>query len=146
MAAKRFNQKKVYFKDNNGEEHEVCLFTTKTRNYTTEHAYCPYADKEGTYKWYNRPWESFDYEQAMLNMIEKLPKAWRETATKTLIDRIEDEETKRLDEMEKSFMAAHDSLSENGKAFFAEHAPIMNTEEDVRVMTGLMALASLMGM
>lgn len=146
MATKRFNQKKLYFKDNNGEEHEVSLFTTETRNNTIEHAYCPFAEKEGTYKWVNRPWQSFDYEQAMLNMIDKFPKAWRETAKKQLIDKTSDEDTKRLDEMEKSFKAAHDSLSENGKAFFAEHAPIMNTEEDVRTMTSLMALASLMGM
>ena len=146
MATKHFNEKDIYFKDNQGNKHKVHLFKTKSRYNTIEHAVCTAYGVEGRYSWVNRPWQEFDHETALRNMIEKLPKEWQETATKQLIDKTSEEEEAKANAMFNNFKAAHDALSENGKAFFAEHAPIMETEEDVRTITGLMALASLMGM
>lgn len=142
--AKRFNEQTLKFKDDKGIEHKVSLYMTRTPNYTTEHAFCE--GKEGTYKWCNRPWQSFDYEIAMQNMIEKLPKAWQKKATATLIDKTQDEIEERCESMLKAFDAAHNSLSDKGKEFFAEHAPMMNSEEDVKTMTAMMQLGALMGM
>ena len=143
---KRFNEKKVSFKDNKGENHTVALFSTRTPMYTTEHAVCIVNGVEGKYKWCNRPWQRFDYETAMANMIEKLPNEWRKNATATLIDKTGEEIHERCEKIINSFKTAHDSLSDKGKAFFAEHAPIMETEEDVKTMTTMMQLGSLMGM
>lgn len=142
--AKRFNEQRKTFIDSKGEEHVVSLYMTKTPNYTTEHASCE--GKEGTYKWCNRPWQSFTYEMAMKKMIELLPKNWQPKAKATLLGETAKETEERCDNLFKNFKAAHDSLSDKGKEFFAEHAPLMETEEDVKLTTSLMMLGSLMGM
>ena len=130
---KHYNSQTRTFKDNNGEEHTVYLWTTCTRMYTTEHASC-YTDNfrtevEGKYKWMNRPWQTFTYCEAMKSMIEKLPKEWRENATRRLINDEDERLTKECDAFINTFKANYDKLSEETKASLAEHTPMIETEE-----------------
>lgn len=101
-------------------------------------------DYKGRYSWYNRPWQSFDYEKAMKGMIAKLPKEYQERATAVLIDKTAKEVEERCEAVTAAFTKAHEALSENGKQFFAEHTPMMNSIEDAKAMTAMMGLYTLM--
>lgn len=143
---KKFNERTMTFKDNNGEEHRVFLYTTKTRNYTTEHAYCSAKDVEGKYKWCNRPWERFDYEEAMKAMIAKLPKEWRENATRRLINDEDERITKECDEFLNAFESNYDKLSDKTKQSLAEHAPMIETEEQAKFAGTAIAMMAALGL
>jgi hypothetical protein len=150
---KHYNFQTKYFKDNNGVEHRVDLLTTKTRDYTTEHASCylgEYGIKsnevEGKYKWCNRPWQTFTYCGAMEAMIEKLPKEWRENATLRLIKNEEERITKKCDEFLDSFQKNYDKLSDGMKQSLAEHAPMIETQEQAEAAAAMVGLFAALGM
>lgn len=148
---KMFNQDKKYFKDNLGEEHTVYLWTTRTRDYTTEHASCYIGEiggieVEGKYKWCNRPWQSFTYCGAMQAMIGKLPKEWRENATRCLINDEYERITKECDESLGAFQKNYDKLSDGMKQSLAEHAPIIETQEQAEAAAAMVGLFAALGM
>ena len=80
----------------------------------------------------------------MKGMIAKLPKEYQERARAVLIDKTAQEVEERCEAVTAAFTKAHEALSENGKQFFAEHAPMMNSLEDAKAMTALMGLYALM--
>lgn len=143
-----FNQDKKYFKDNLWEEHTVYLWTTKTRDYTTEHASCYVGDNEveGKYKWCNRPWQSFTYCDAMQKMIDKLPKAWQENATKRLINDEDERIEKECDEFIGAFKKNYDKLSDGMKQSLAEHAPMIETREQAETTAAMVGVFAALGM
>ncbi len=145
---KMYNQQTKSFKDNLGEEHTVFLWTTRTRDYTTEHASCyvKAKDVEGKYKWSNRPWQSFTYCGAMQAMIEKLPKAWQENAYKRLIDDEDERITKECDEFLDAFQKNYDKLSPEMKQSLAEHAPMIETQEQAETTAAMVGLFAALGM
>lgn len=149
---KKYNQQRKSFKDNLGKEHTVYLWTTKTRDYTTEHASCYIGEigigkeVEGKYKWSNRPWQSFTYCDAMLAMIEKLPKEWRENATKRLINDENERIEKECDEFLGAFQKNYDKLSDGMKQSLAEHTPIIETQEQAEAAAAMVGLFAALGM
>ncbi len=145
---KFYNQQIKYFKDNNGVEHRVDLWTTKTRDYTTEHASCYVGNNEveGKYKWCNRPWQSFTYCDAMQAMIKKLPKAWQENATKRLINDEDERIEKECDKFLDGFKKNYDKLSPEMKKSLAEHAPMIETQEQAETAAAMVGLFALLGM
>ena len=150
---KHYNSQTKSFKDNNGNEHTVYLWTTKTRDYTTEHASCylgEYGIKsnevEGKYKWCNRPWQSFTYCGAMQAMIEKLPKAWQENATKRLINDEDERITKECDEFLGTFQKNYDKLSPEMKKSVAEHSPMIETQEQAEMAAAMVGMFAALGM
>jgi hypothetical protein len=150
---KFYSQQIKYFKDNNGVEHRVDLWATKTRDYTTEHASCylgEYGIKsnevEGKYKWSNRPWQSFTYCEAMQAMIGKLPKEWRENATKRLIENEEERIEKECDEFLGAFEKNYNKLSDGMKQSLAEHTPMIETQEQAETAAAMVGLFAALGM
>lgn len=149
---KKYNQQTKSFKDNLGEEHTVYLWTTKIRDYITEHASCYIGEigigneVEGKYKWSNRPWQSFTYCGAMEAMIEKLPKDWRENATRGLITDEEERITKECDEYLDKFQKDYDKLSDGMKQSLAEHAPMIETQEQAEMAAAMVGLFAALGM
>ena len=149
---KKYNQQRKSFKDNLGEEHTVYLWTTRTRDYTTEHASCYVEGKgltkdvEGKYKWCNRPWQSFTYCGAMQAMIEKLPKEWRENATRRLIENEEERIEKECDEFLGAFEKNYNKLSDGMKQSLAEHAPMIETQEQAEAAAAMVGLFAALGM
>lgn len=149
---KHYNFQTKLFKDNNGNEHTVYLWTTKTRDYTTEHASCYTGEigigneVEGKYKWSNRPWQSFTYCDAMKAMIEKLPKDWRENATRRLINDEEERITKECDEFLGAFEKNYNKLSDGMKQSLAEHAPMIETQEQAEAAAAMVGLFAALGM
>ena len=150
---KMYNQQRKSFKDNLGEEHTVDLWTTRTRDYTTEHASCYVGEfgvsnneVEGKYKWSNRPWQSFTYCDAMQAMIKKLPKEWRENATKRLINDEDERITKECDEFLGAFEKNYNKLSDGMKQSLAEHAPMIETQEQAEAAAAMVGLFAALGM
>ena len=148
---KTYNQQTKSFKDNLGEEHTVYLWTTRTRDYTTEHASCYLGEiggreVEGKYKWCNRPWQSFTYCDAMQEMIKKLPKAWQENATKRLINDEDERIEKECDEFLDGFQKNYDKLSPEMKKSLAEHAPMIETQEQAEAAAAMVGLFAALGM
>lgn len=132
----------------NGQERTIRCYTTKTRNGWCQHTIMWYGEKlfEGRASYVNRPWESFEYETALTNLINKLPKADRDAYMKAFVEdygkQVHDESKKQVERFKK----LHDSLSDSAKEFFAEHTPTIETEQQAETVMGLMALASVMGM
>ena len=149
---KHYNSQTKSFKDNNGNEHTVYLWTTKTRDYTTEHASCYIGEigigqeVEGKYKWCNRPWQSFTYCDAMQAMIKKLPKAWQENATRRLINDEDERITKECDEFLGAFEKNYNKLSPEMKKSLAEHAPMIETQEQAETAAAMVGLFAALGM
>lgn len=149
---KMYNRENKFFKDNKGNEHTVYLWTTRTRDYTTEHASCYIGEigigkeVEGKYKWCNRPWQSFTYCGAMQAMIEKLPKEWRENATKRLIENEEERIEKECDEFLGAFEKNYNKLSDGMKQSLAEHAPMIETQEQAEAAATMVGLFAALGM
>ena len=143
---KRYNERTRKFIDDNGNAHTVCLYTTRTRYYVTEHAYCSAKDVEGKYKWINRPWQRFDYESAMQEMIKKLPKEWRENATRCLIDDEYDKVCQECDAFLSAFQTNYDKLSDKTKEMLAEHTPTIETMEQAKTVAAMVGCMSLLGM
>ncbi|MBP5722078.1 MAG: hypothetical protein J6X18_00640 [Bacteroidales bacterium] len=151
---KHFNGKSFTFKDNKGNEHQVYCYMTRTRLYTTEHAECDYYDAEhdkcgfaeGKYKWSNRPWQSFTYCEAMKEMIKKLPKEWRENATRRLINDEDERITKECDAFVNAFKTNYDKLSDETKSMLAENAPFIETEEQANSMSAMVGMMALLGL
>ena len=55
----------------------ISIYTTSTKTYTTEHAVLDTHLGEiahGTDKWLNRPWYKYKYQNALYNLVGKLPK------------------------------------------------------------------------
>lgn len=149
---KHYNSQTKSFKDNNGNEHTVYLWTTRTRDYTTEHASCYIGEigigkeVEGKYKWSNRPWQSFTYCEAMQAMIKKLPKAWQENATKRLINDEDERITKECDEFLGAFQKNYDKLSPEMKKSLTEHAPMIETQEQAEMAATMVGMFAALGM
>ena len=150
---KKYNQQTKSFKDNLGKEHTVYLWTTGTRDYTTEHASCYVGEfgiagneVEGKYKWSNRPWQSFTYCEAMLAMIEKLSKEWRENAYKRLIDDEDERIEKECDEFLGAFEKNYNKLSDGMKKTLAEHAPMIETQEQAEAAAAMVGMFAALGL
>lgn len=143
MATKRTNEKYVELECG----YMVC-YTTRTRNYVTEHVEITINDREfsGTYKWQNRPWQSFDYDSATTDAIEKMPKSLKEYG-ELFYKRLSGESQKRVEEMEKALKnlsQAYDALPDNLKEITNRSDVEVRSAEDANRLAGIMNLFSLM--
>lgn len=156
MATKQRNIQLHTVKFADGKTLEVKNYYTYTRNGVCETSIAHFewqdengewhtqGEYKGRYSWYNRPWQSFDYESAMKGMIAKLPKQYQEHATAVLIERTASEEEAEAEMMLKDFTEAHDALSDRGKEIFSN--AFVNSKEEAEALTRLMKMAALMGL
>jgi len=75
---KRYNQQNFHIEMSNGETYSFYCYTTNTRNGFCHTCYCSNNGKNSKVSYYNRTWESYDYQSVLYNAFEKLPKDVRE--------------------------------------------------------------------
>ena len=135
------------YNDNDGNVREVefrCS-TTDTRSGFCHRVKCLTHDMTLTrVSYYNRTWERFTYETALERAIEKLPKEVQDTAYAQIIDKKAFEVKKKADAFLKSFEKLYDGLNDDNKKHLAESGIEIHTEQDAKVVMGLMGLMSLM--
>ena len=68
--SKKTNYQTFTLIDEKGNAYDVDCYTTRTSYQTTEHALC--SGCEGKDRWINRPWHSFDYENALYDLAKKM--------------------------------------------------------------------------
>ena len=92
-------------------------------------------------KYWNRTWESYDYETVMRAAAAKYPKAIREALLLEL-DTIGRREAEKEDRFLKAFEANYNALSREQKDFLKEHTPHIENASQARAVgavVGLMA-------
>lgn len=99
----------------------------------------------GVYKWLNRPWQTFDGECATRSALEKLGKVGKELEDVFLLRAAADEEREAQQTLD-NFQAAYNNLGEKGREILAKSGASVETMEDAKALTGLMALGALMGL
>jgi hypothetical protein len=82
----------------------------------------------------------------MQEMIKKLPKAWQENATKRLINDEDERIEKECDEFLDGFQKNYDKLSPEMKKSLAEHAPMIETQEQAEAAAAMVGLFAALGM
>lgn len=129
----------------NGKEYEFRCYTTWTRNgfcHTVQNLTYSVSDTKVSY--INRTWERFRYESALSRAIDKLPADIRDEVYAQIIEGKAAAEEKQAEEQFEAFKSLHESLSDENKERLANSGIVMNSEDDVRGVMGLMALMNLM--
>ena len=82
----------------------------------------------------------------MEDMIEKLPKEWQENATLRLIKNEEERIHNECEAFLGAFKKNYDSLSEETKKSIAEHAPMIETEEQANAAAKMIGMFAALGL
>lgn len=90
--------------------------------------------------YYNRTWERFQYETVLKRAIEKLPKADQEGLYNILIKKTAQDEHEKCEQEFKAFEALYNQTSDTFKQTMANSDFMINSESDVSLVKGLMAL------
>lgn len=165
MSTKRYNERHFTAKLANGRTYHFYCYRTNTRMgfchtcatevYAPEGAggipgvrYCSAGGGWGTFRdtkcsYSNRTWERFTFETALRYAIGKCPKSDRAELTRLVIDKENEEASRRCDRMLGAFMAAYNTLSDKRKAELAENPPMLHTQEEAKAMTLAMRMTSL---
>ena len=141
--ARKFYGKTTFTAEVNGTKYVINCYGQDT-NYGFRHV--AFLDK-GYYEeqlakacYYNRTWESFQYETVLSRAIEKLPKADQEQLRAILIDKTAQEEHERCEQDFKAFQSLYEKTSPQFKERMANSDIIMQNDSDVQLARGLMAL------
>ena len=89
--------------------------------------------------YFNRTWESFQFETVLRKAIEKQPKADQQGLTDILIHKKSQEEHEKAEREVAQFKALYDKTSDSFKENIAPKIT-MNSESDMNLVKGLMAL------
>ena len=145
MATKIYNRKTFEFTVN-GEK--ICFYcnTTYTKNGFCHHVYTVGGGKENEHSrvsYYNRTWESFEYETALLHAVEKFPKNLR-VPLRLEIQAVAKNEHEKAEAFCQAFAANFAALSTEQKKFIQEHTPeIANMNQAKIVNTAVVMLAAI---
>lgn len=93
-------------------------------------------------KYYNRTWESFEYETCLRKAIEKFPKAMQQELHEQLIEHKEKEIHERCEKQLARFKELHAGLTDRQKEVLAQTPP-MQTQEDADRMMGIMGVMNI---
>ena len=99
----------------------------------------------GVYRWYNRPWQSFDGEIATKSALSHLGKEEKQLEDVFLLQAKEEEE-KEAQTMLDNFEAAYNQLGHKGREILAKNGATVESKEDARTITALMGFGALMGL
>lgn len=144
MATKRYNTKTFDFVVNG----EHVYFTCDTTN--TKNGFCHHVFASGGGKYYehsrvsylNRTWESFEYETALLHVVDKFPKSMR-VPLRLEIPAVAQNEHEKAEAFYKAFAANFAALSTEQKKFVQDHTPVitnMNQAKTVNAAVAMMAV------
>lgn len=144
MATRCYSQK-LFTATIDGKDYTFGCHTTDTRNGFCHTCYDYAHDKTSKVSYYNRTWESFEYETVLRRAIEKCPKALREELTNQLIHHKRAEEHERCEKELERFKSLHEGLTDKQKQLLAEQ-PLMQSQEDVDRTMGMMAVMNIFNM
>ena len=145
MATKRYNSKTFDFVVN-GEHVCFTCDTTKTKNGFCHHVFASGGGKDYEHSrvsYYNRTWESFEYETALFHAVDKFPKSMR-APLRLEIQAVSKNEHEKAEAFCQAFAANYEALSTEQKKFVQEHTPeITNMNQAKIVNTAVAMLAAI---
>ena len=141
--ARKFYGKTTFTAEVNGTKYVINCYGQNT-NYGFRHV--AFLDK-GYYEeqlakacYYNRTWESFQYETVLSRAIEKLPKADQEQLRAILIDKTAQDAHDRCEKEIQAFQSLYERTSPEFKERMAKSDFMIQSESDVQAVKGLMLL------
>ena len=141
--ARRFYGKQTFTATVNGREYKINCYGQDT-NYGFRHV--AFLDRGYTEEqlakacYYNRTWERFTYETVLRNAIEKLPKEDREQLHDILIERKAQADHERCEKEIAAFQSLYEKTSPEFKERMAKSDIVMQNDDDVKAVKGLMLL------
>ena len=142
--------RQVFTAEVNGKEYTLTCYTQST-SYGFRHVCCEgfsnttnfsYIKRDLLAKatYYNRTWERFQYETVLRSAIEKLPKADQEQLYAILIEGKAQAEHEQCEKELKAFEALYNKTSDTFKQTIANSNFTIQSESDINLAKGLMAL------
>lgn len=141
MATKRYNNKTFVFTVN-GEEIRFYCDTTNTQNGFCHHVFALGGGKDYEHSrmsYYNRTWETFEYETVLYHAIEKFPKSMREPL-RLEVEAVALDEHKKAERFIKAFEANFAALSDEQKKFVREHTPEITNKDQAKTVNAAVAM------
>lgn len=141
MATKIYNRKTFEFTVN-GEKIYFFCSTTYTKNGFCHHVYTSGGGKDYEHSrvsYYNRTWETFQYETALLHAVDKFPKSMR-VSLRLEIQTVSKNEHEKAEAFCKAFQANFAALSTEQKKFVQEHTPVITSMDQAKVVNSAMAM------
>ena len=138
MATRCYSQK-LFTATIDGKDYTFGCHTTDTRMGFCHTCYDYAHDKTSKASYYNRTWESFEYETVLRRAIEKCPKRLQQPLTDILIHKKVQEIHERCERDVERFKQLHAGLTDKQKELLAQ-APPMQTEADMQSTMAVMGM------
>lgn len=141
MATKSYNKKTFTFSVN-GEEIRFYCDTTNTKNGYCHHVFADGGGKDHEHtrvSYYNRTWESFEYETALKSAVAKFRKSLREPLRLEL-EAISLSEHEKAEKFIQVFKANFAALSDEQKKFMRDHTPEITNKDQAKMVNAAVAI------
>lgn len=141
MATKIYNRTNFDFIVN-GEKISFFCNTTNTKNGFCHHVYVIGEGKDYEHtrvSYYNRTWESFQYETALYRAIDKFPKSVREPL-RLEVEAVALDEHKKAERFIQAFAANFAALSNEQKKFVCEHTPEITNKDQAKTVNAAVSM------
>lgn len=141
MATKIYNRTNFDFTVN-GEKISFFCNTTNTKNGFCHHVYVIGGGKDYEHtrvSYYNRTWESFQYETALYRAIDKFPKSVREPL-RLEVEAVALDEHKKAERFINAFEANFAALSNEQKNFVRDHTPEITNKDQAKTVNAAVAM------
>lgn len=141
MATKIYNRTNFDFTVN-GEKISFFCNTTNTKNGFCHHVYVIGGGKDYEYtrvSYYNRTWESFQYETALYRAIDKFPKSIREPL-RLEVEAVALDEHKKAERFIKAFEANFAALNDEQKKFVCDHTSEITNKDQAKTVNAAVAM------
>lgn len=141
MATKIYNRTNFDFTVN-GEKISFFCNTTNTKNGFCHHVYAIGVGKDYEHtrvSYYNRTWESFQYETALYRAIDKFPKSVREPL-RLEVEAVALDEHKKAERFIKAFEANFAALSDEQKKFVCDHTSEITNKDQAKTVNAAVAM------
>lgn len=141
MATKIYNRTNFDFTVN-GEKISFFCNTTNTKNGFCHHVYVIGGGKDYEHtrvSYYNRTWESFQYETALYRAIDKFPKSVREPL-RLEVEAVALDEHKKAERFIQAFAANFAALSNEQKKFVREYTPEITNKDQAKTVNAAVSM------
>lgn len=141
MATKRYNSKTFEFTVN-GEVIRFYCDTTDTKNGFCHHVFADGGGKDYEHtrvSYFNRTWETFEYESALKSAAAKFRKSLREPL-RLEIQAVALGEHEKAEKFIKAFQANFALLSTEQKKFVRDHTPEITCKNQVKIVNTAVAM------
>jgi len=141
---KRFNQENFHIQMPDGKVYGFYCWTTHTRDGYCHTVYCAQTDQTTKTSYCGRTYECYPYQTTLHRAFKKFPAAHRKVFDEW--DKQHEKEIgEQCDKMFGCFKAAYDAAPESTKQMLAQSDVQMNSEDDVKVVIGLLKLGTVLG-